>query len=148
MLFKTQKLEFSWKNSRLFCITEPQDHRIVETSPGEGNKRQGVTQGREAGSTTHFSPNGFLQDFSAADVRLGRNVHLSPLKSHSNILAAIQNQFREMWTYHSTTNVGEYYTNSGERNGRDVESREVEIIPGLEVTVGITSSTTDKSAKC
>ena len=38
MLFKIQNLEFSWKNSQLLCITEPQGHTIVETSSGEKNK--------------------------------------------------------------------------------------------------------------
>ena len=90
---------------------------------------------------------------------LGRKGYLSSLKSHSNISAAIQNQFREMQTYHSTImlvssiekvvrEMGEMWSperSEDQRCGVQIISPDY---PWAKVTVGITSSTTDMSVKC
>lgn len=121
MLFKIQNLEFSWKNSQLLCITEPQGHTIVETSSGEKNKYRIGHKEEKKGLWLTSLP---VASCRTLLLRLGRKGHLSSLKPHSNISAAIWSQYREMWTYHSTINVGEYYRKGSERNRRDVESRE------------------------
>lgn len=70
--------------------------------------------------------------FATVDVRLGKSMPPSTLQSNCNRLPAVQHQFRVR--EHLTANAG---IHEHERNGRDVESREVEITPVLEVTVEI-----------